>query len=254
MAYALTPGDGLPRRAGFAERRDLRLDREREFQRARRHSVRVRTLKFLLPLLATGILSLYALPSMLKTSIDGGRGEASIRGVTLSEGTLKMLEPRIKGVNDKGDAYDFIANSGTQASKDADVLYLENIRGNVFGHDGKITTLTAPNGVHYNKADEMVFNNGAVVTRESGMTAIFQTATAYMKQQIVVSKTPVVVRLHQSTIHADSMTLFWGDQRAIFEGNVKTHAERQPVATDASAQPMPLPAGDGSKAAEPRAP
>lgn len=239
MAYALTPGreNGMPRRGMAAESRDLRLEREREFLRARRHTARVRRLKILLLLMAAGILSLYALPSLLKTSIDGGRGVATIRGVTLEQGALKMLEPRIKGVNEKGDAYDYIADSATQASKDADVMYLVNIRGNVIGHDGKVTTLTAPDGLHYNKADEMVFNNGAVVTRESGMTATFQTATAYMKQQMVVSKTPVVVRLRESTIHADSMTLFWGDQRAIFEGNVKTHAERQPAASDGAPQP-----------------
>ena len=73
----------------------------------------------------------------------------------------------------------------------------------------------------------MTFNNGAVVTRDGGMSAAFQTATAYMKQQMVISKTPVVVRLHESTIHADNMTLYWGESRAVFEGGVRTHIERQ---------------------------
>jgi lipopolysaccharide export system protein LptC len=247
MAYAITPGRGdraLPQ-GSRAGQRDIRLDRALEFRRARRHSAQVRALKIVLPLIAAGILSLYALPSLLSTSIDGGRGTASVRAVTLSAGSLKMLDPRIKGVNEKGDAYDYIADSATQASKDADIMYLDNIRGNVVGHDGKVTTLTAPNGVHNNKADEMTFNNGAVVRREPGMTATFQTATAYMKQQTVISKTPVVVRLHESTIHAETMTLFWAEQRAIFEGNVRTHIERQPAAVASPAQPQtPSPSGD----------
>ena len=50
-----------------------------------------------------------------------------------------------------------------------------------------------------------------------------------MKQQTLVSKTPVIVHLHESTINADTMTLHWGDQYAVFEGNVHTHIERQPV-------------------------
>jgi lipopolysaccharide export system protein LptA len=84
----------------------------------------------------------------------------------------------------------------------------------------------------------MTFNNGAVVTRDGGMSATFQTATAYMKEQTVISKTPVIVRLLESTIHAETMTLHWNEQHAIFEGNVRTHIERaaQPGTGGASAK------------------
>jgi lipopolysaccharide export system protein LptC len=88
----------------------------------------------------------------------------------------------------------------------------------------------------------MTFNNGALVTRETGMSATFRTATAYMKEQMVVSKTPVVVRLHESTIEAQTMTLYTGEERAIFEGAVKTHLERHPT-PDTKAEVPPSPAG-----------
>ncbi len=211
--------------------RDVR--RELEFRRARRHSGLVRALKLMLPLMAAAILSLYALPSFLKKSIDHGRGTAAVRSIALEAGALKMMEPHIKGVNERGEPYDFIADSATQAAKGADIMYLQVVRGKLTGLDGKVSTLTAPDGVHNNKADEMTFNHGAVVTRDAGMTATFQTATAYMKQQTVISKTPVVVRLHESTINAESMTLYWGESRAIFVGNVRTHIERQQEAAPA---------------------
>jgi lipopolysaccharide export system protein LptC len=223
-------------------------DRAREFLRARRHSRRVAALRTMLPLIAAGILSLYFLPSLFSVSIDGGRGKATVRGVALEAGALKMLEPHVKGVNDKEDAYDFVADTATQASNSADVMYLDKIRGKILGHDAKITTLTAPNGIHNNKEDKMIFENGAVVTREGGMTATFQTATAFMKSQIVDSKTPVVVRLHESTIHAETMILYWGEQRAIFEGRVRTHIERQPGQNNPSDQQAsdPRPQGQDS--------
>jgi lipopolysaccharide export system protein LptC len=224
MAFASTP-------VGRNNRppRDANEDpaRAREFRIARRHSVRVRVLKALLPVVAAGIGSLYLLPSLFKVSIDNGRGVASVRTVTLEAGSLKMLDPHVKGVNERNEPYDFLADSATQASKNADEMYLEHVRGHMTGQDGKITTLTAPNGLHNNKADQMTFNNGVVVKREPDMTATFQTATAFIKQQTVISKTPVIVRLHESTIHAESMTMFWGEQRAVFEGNVRTHVERQ---------------------------
>ncbi len=229
MALATTPagrnGTPLNRQSREAPREDH--DRAREFRVAKRHSVRVRVLKVLLPIMAAGILSLYLLPSLFRVSIDKGRGTASVRTVTLEAGALKMLDPHIKGVNERNEPYDFLADSATQASKGADEMYLENVRGHMTGQDGKITTLTAPNGVHNSKADQMTFNNGVVVKREPDLTATFQTATAFIKQQSVVSKTPVIVRLHESTIHSETMTMFWGKQRTIFEGNVRTHLERQ---------------------------
>ncbi|MGO9174159.1 MAG: LPS export ABC transporter periplasmic protein LptC [Rhodomicrobium sp.] len=227
MAYAAMPDreGGALLRGSKPRPRDAR--REREFRRARRHSAMVRVLKVTLPLLAAAILSLYVLPSLLKKSIDHGRGTASVRAITVEAGALKMIEPHIKGVNERGEAYDYTADTATQAAKDADIMYLEVVRGKMTSLDGRVSTLTAPNGVHNNKADEMTFNNGVVVTRDGGMSAEFQTATAYMKQQMVISKTPVVVRLHESTIHAETMTLYWGESRAIFEGNVRTHIERQ---------------------------
>src|SRR5271166_3858049 len=206
MAYAAT-SDGPSAVRTRAPREDAR--REAEFRRARRHSARVRMLKLALPLLSAGILSLYALPSFLRKSIDNGRGTASVRAIQVEAGALKMIEPHVKGVNERGEAYDFIADTATQAAKDADIMYLQVVRGKMTGLDGKVSTLTAPDSVHNNKAEEMTFNHGAVVTRDAGMTATFQTATAYMKEQKVISKTPVVVRLQESTILAESMTLYW---------------------------------------------
>jgi lipopolysaccharide export system protein LptC len=251
MAYTAAPDRG-----NRALAQNARADREavdgiraREFQRARRHSILVGALKVILPLVATGILSLYFLPSLFRVSIDNGRGTATVRAITVEAGSLKMLDPHVKGVNERDDAYDFTADSATQAARDADVMYLDKVRGIMVGHDGKVTTLTAPNAVHNNREDKMIFNNGALVTREPGMSAIFKTATAFMKLQLVDSKTPVIVRLHESTIHAESMVLFWNDQRAIFEGNVRTHIERQPAADGPAPQPEARTQGLGAKSA-----
>ncbi len=237
MVYVATPdgNSAFPRLK--APRQDGR--REREFRRAGRHSILVRVLKFTLPVTATGIMSLYALPSLLRKSIDNGRGTATVRAVTIEAGALKMIEPHIKGVNQRGEPYDFLADAATQAAKDADVMYLEAVRGKMTSLDGNVSTLTAPDGIHNSKTDEMTFNNGAYVTRDGGLSATFKTATAYMQQQMVVSKTPVIVRLHESTILSDTMTLWWNEQRAVFEGHVRTHIDRQ-QATDAPSSPGAL--------------
>jgi lipopolysaccharide export system protein LptC len=151
-------------------------------------------------------------------------------------GSLKMIEPHVKGVSDRGDPYDLVADSAKQAANNPEIMYLQVVRGKMTGTDGKISTLTAPDATHDSKADEITFGNGVDVTREGGMSASFKTAKAYMKSQTMISETPVVVRLHESTIHAENMTLFWGESRAIFEGNVRTHIVREP---DAAGQGEP---------------
>lgn len=228
MAYTATPdlGNRRPGRASGELPRDTR--RELEFRRARAHTKTVFALKAALPLLAGLILCLYVLPSFLKKSIDNGRGSATARAVTVAAGSLKMIEPHVRGVSERGEPYDITAATATQAAGNPDVMYLEVVRGKMTGTDGKGSTLSAPDATHNSKADEITFDNGVAVTRDGGMNATFEKATAYMKIQTMISKTPVVVRLHESTINAESMTLYWGENRAIFEGNVRTHIEREP--------------------------
>ncbi|ADP70550.1 protein of unknown function DUF1239 [Rhodomicrobium vannielii ATCC 17100] len=243
---ALVTTSPVGRNAAMSRAADRGIDRDREFRLARRHSRLVRVLRIVLPLMAMGILSLYALPSFLRVSVDKGRGTATVRAIELEKGALKMIEPHVRGVNEKNESYDFTADSATQASVKADEMYLLNVRGRMTGQDGKLTTLAAPDGTHNSKAEQISFNNGVTIRREPGLAAEFQTATAYMKEQKAVSNTPVVVRLHESTIHADGMTLYWGESRAIFEGNVRTHIERQePAAGEAQSKGSRQPQTDG---------
>ncbi len=228
MAYAAAQdlGDGKRARASRALPRDSR--RELEFRRARGHSKTVVALKAVLPLTAALILSLYALPSFLKKSIDNGRGTLTVKSITIAAGSRKMLDPHVTGVNERGEPYDISGDSATQAANNPDVMYLQVVRGKLTGTDGKISTLSAPDATHNSKADEIDFDNGVVVTHDGGMSATFEKAIAYMKRQTMISKTPAVVRLHESTINAENMTLYWGENVAIFEGNVRTHIEREP--------------------------
>jgi lipopolysaccharide export system protein LptC len=236
MAYAATPdlGDGRLARESRALPRDNR--RELEFRRARAHSRTVIALKAALPLTAALIVSLYALPSFLQKSIDNGRGKVTARAITVTAGSFEMINPHVTGVNERGDPYDITADSTRQAVNSPEIMYLKVVRGKMTGSDGKVSTLTAPDATHNSKAEEIAFDNGVVVAHDDGMSATFQKATAYMKSQTMISKTPVIVRLHESTINAETMTLHWGENRAVFEGNVRAHIEREPDAA-AAGQP-----------------
>jgi lipopolysaccharide export system protein LptC len=241
MAYAASPelGGGRLPRASSVLPSDAR--REQEFRRARGHSRTVVLLKGLLPLLAMAILSLYVLPSFLKVSVDGGRGEATAKSITVESGTFVISEPHVTGVTERGEPYDITAISAKQAAMSPDVMHLTTVRGKMTSLDGKVSILTAPDALHNSKAEEIAFENGVEVNHDGGMSASFQKATAHLKKQQMVSQTPVTVRLHESTINAEHMTLYWNEGRAVFEGNVRTHIVR-PEETPTSGQPA-----DGSR-------
>lgn len=218
-------GRGAPRASSGAIR--LR-DRSAEFRRAKRHSQVVRLLKVLFPLTCVGIISLYAVPALLTVSIDNGNGQASVETISLEAGALKMVNPRVKGVHDKQGEYDVQAASATQQASNPDILHLETINGVMTSSDGQVTTLTAPGAIFNSKIEEMKFERGLDIVRGPGMSAKFQTATVYIPEQRVVSNTPVIVKLHDSTISAQKLTLYTAEARAIFEGAVKVHLQRQP--------------------------
>jgi lipopolysaccharide export system protein LptC len=221
-------------------------DRSLEFRRARRHSVLVRLLKIALPLLSFGIVSFYFAPSLLTIRIDGGQGEASVKSVTLEAGALKMMNPRLRGVNGRQGTYDVAAAYATQEAKAPDLMNLNTVNGKLVAQDGSVTQVAAPDGVYDNKLEEMTFNNGLHVVRDGGnMEAKLQTATVYMKSQQMVSKTPVSIRMDESTIDAQSMTLFMDEGRAVFEGAVKVHLKRQNAG-----EATTLSAPSGSRAAQ----
>jgi lipopolysaccharide export system protein LptC len=221
----------MPQRGAAFRRRD----RSAEFRRARRHSTVVRLLKVMLPLASLGILSLYLLPAFLTMRIDGGKGQASVEAITLEQGALKMVNPRVKGVNDKQGAYDVHADSATQEASNPDILHLDKVDGTLTNKQGQVTVLTAPGSVYNSKIEEMTFDRGLLISRKAtGMEAKFKTAIVYVKEQKAISNDPVEVRMDDSTIFSDRLTLYTGDAKAIFEGNVRAHLQRR---TPAKAAP-----------------
>ena len=67
------------------------------------------------------------------------------------------------------------------------------------------------------------------------MNADLDAADLDMKKQIIVSKSPVTVRMPSGTVDAEQMTLLGDDNEVVFEGNVKVRLLRT-SSTNAQAQ------------------
>ncbi len=206
--------------------------RAKAFEAAIRHSRRVRTLRWLFPVMALAAGSLYFLPSQI--IIDTGNGEASVKSVQITSGDLKMINPRMKGETKSQGKYDFRADSGMQSLDNSDIITLVKIEGELLSANGEKTFLTAPGGIYDSKKEEMNFNQGADLARSSGLKAKFRSAMAYFSKNLVVSQEPVEIRMDKSTIFSDAAQIFTQEARAIFTNNVRAHLERQPQADQAT--------------------
>jgi lipopolysaccharide export system protein LptC len=199
-------------------------DRSQSFKAARRHSAVVRTLKIALPLCALAVAGLYFVPS--KLTFDTAIGEASVEKVDLSSGALKMVSPRIRGVHEKHGVYDIRAESATQQVTEPEVMTFDSITAELVNPEGRKTTLTAPSGIFHSKKEELMFDNGVLIGGEAGISGTLKTAKAYMKDDRLVSTDPVELAYHGHRIRADGVTVYSGESRVIFTGNVRVHLQR----------------------------
>ncbi len=228
-----TQHHGAPPRFGSIA---VASDRTKAFQQAIRHSARVKVLKVALPVLAVCTCALYIVPSQWKIEVAGN--EVVLDAVDVSSGDLKMTNPRIKGQNKTQGKYDVRAVSATQTIADPDTLNLNEIDADVINQSGETTKLKAPGGIYRSKLEEMVFNQGVVIERSSGLIARLKSASAFFAKNLVTSREPVEVLLRESVIRANSLDLYTDKSNAVFTGDVSVHLVRE--ATDA-ATPQPAP-------------
>jgi lipopolysaccharide export system protein LptC len=200
------------------------IDRATAFRSAKRHSAFVHVARWVLPVLAVSLVGLYFLPSRIEVKV--GNADVSIKEIDLSGGGLKMVNPRMKGVSEKQGVYDIQAAYATQQVANPDLMNLNTITADITSKEGQKTTLTAPSGIYARTKQELTFDNGVDIGGEAGLAGKLKTATAFMDEHKLISKDPVDLSYHKNTIKADTMTLYTSESRAIFEGRVKVHIER----------------------------
>lgn len=195
------------------------------FRAATRHSRLVRVLKIGLPLCSLVAISLYFVPSRMSFSVGDGR--ASIESIDVDSGSLKMVKPKLSGVNESYGRYEIRAESATQSVKSPERVHLESISGDVVSPSGDRTTLAAPSGEFHTKKQQLSLSKGVTIEGRDGLLVKLQSATVLFPKQMIISRQPVFMKFRDSEIRAQSLRLHTGEARALFIGNVKVHLERQ---------------------------
>ena len=194
-------------------------DQRKAFGKAKRHTFAARALKYLMPLVSLGIVSLYFIPKDSKTILPDI--PVSIDSIDLSSKGLKMINPRYAGGNDKLGRYKVEAEYALQSMSATNLLELHKISGVINQPDNKWIKLQANEGKYDTTTEKMELQGDILISSNQGMEARLQSAKIDMKKQAIVSDKPVQMKMNGNIIDAQSLSLDSARKRVLFKGGVK---------------------------------
>src|SRR6478672_7924069 len=116
-------------------------ERVRAFTKAERHSRMVAILRKGLPVFAVLVLASYFISTRLSVSV--GDVTASISGIEVADGSLRMINPKLKGADKKNGAYVIGADYADQDVKNPNIIKLHAIKAELSNTDGNWSRLEA---------------------------------------------------------------------------------------------------------------
>jgi lipopolysaccharide export system protein LptC len=215
-------------------------ERARAFASAKRHTRFVRILRKTLPVFALLVLASYFISTRLSVSV--GDVTASISGIEVANGNLRMINPKLKGADKKNGAYVIGADYADQDVKNPNIIKLHAIKADLSTTDGNWSRMEAVRGVFDSKIERLVMQEKITVATSSGVTGELKHASLDMKTQTLRSHQPVTFILTNGSVKANAMTLESGKHTLTFRGKVLVHLIKpQDDAKDAARKPQGAP-------------
>jgi lipopolysaccharide export system protein LptC len=202
-------------------------ERARAFARAARHTRLVRFLRKTLPVVAVLVLAAYFVTSKLGMSISVGDLTASIDGIEVADGNLRMTNPKLEGTDKKNGTYLIGADYADQDVKNPNIIKLHAIRAELSSADGGWSRMRAVRGVFNSKGERLVMQDKITVATNSGITGELKHASLDTKTQTLRSHRPVVFDLPNGSVRAGALTFRSSDSTLTFRGKVRVHVVRE---------------------------
>lgn len=196
------------------------VDRTREFRKARRRTIVVRTLRLACPILAIGLLGIYGLTIARTAGLVGSETLPEIAVRKILPEDLSMKNPRYEGYNKDGGSYVFMAKTAQQDLKTPNVIKLNGITGEVYQADKTRTDIAASRGIFNNTKRVLDLFDEINVVSQSGLKAKLTRATILINEDLLKSPQPVVVEFPSGSVRSKEMTLRQKAREATFVGDV----------------------------------
>lgn len=216
-------------------------ERERAFLSAERHSRVVRILRRVLPALAIVVLAAYFISTRLNVSV--GDVTASIDGMQITDGNLRMLNPTLKGADKKNGKYVVNAEYADQDVKNPKIVKLHAIKADLSTASGGWSRMKAVRGVFDTQAERLVMHDHITLSTSGGVTGELKSASVDMTTQTLRSHRPVSFLLSNGTVRANALTFRSKENTLVFRGKVAVHLDK----TKGDGKPQPNGAPQAAK-------
>lgn len=192
------------------------------FDRARRHSRRVRVLKFTVPLLAAAIAIAFPVYSYLAAPVSIS---VQAEGTAFSDGKLVMANPKLNGFTKQKLPYSLTATRATQDVGKQGIIDLEGINAKLPVASDNVVSVNAGHGIYNRDANTMDLTSDVSVTTSDGMEAKFKSVFLDMGKGSMKTDNPVDVSRAGSRITADSMSVEENGKVVVFENRVRVNID-----------------------------
>jgi lipopolysaccharide export system protein LptC len=200
-------------------------ERERAFRSGARHSRAVRLLRKILPLVAVLVLTAYFISTQLNVTV--GDMTASIDGMEIADGNLRMLNPTLKGSDKRNGKYVVHAEYADQDIQNPKIIKLHAIQADLSSASGGWTRMKAARGIFNSLEERLVMQDRITIATSAGITGELEHATLDMESQTLRSHRPVFFELENGTVRANAFTFRSAEKTLVFRGKVKVHLVRE---------------------------
>jgi len=194
---------GAQRGAGLSTR--SRVDNERNYRSALRHSRLVRWLRAALLLTIAVVLIALVVENYLP--VGGLRLPAEIGKLVIKGTTILMQNPRLTGYTSDSRPYEFTADAAQQDITKPDLVVLQRIRSKIEMADKSAVHLSADTGVYNMKTDMLTLHDNIHLVSTTGYEARLSEAVVDINKGNVVSNTPVWVKLLDGDLNAKGLEI-----------------------------------------------
>jgi lipopolysaccharide export system protein LptC len=230
-------------------------EHERAFLSAARHSRNVAILRKVLPVMAVLVLATYFISTRLSVTVGGVT--ASVSGVEVSDGNLRMVNPTLKGVDKKNGAYVVSADYADQDMKNPKLVKLHAIKAELTTDQKSWSRMQAVRGLFDSESERLVMQDDIRVSTSSGVTGKLTHASLEMRKQTLRSHQRVAFDLPSGTVRANALTLNSADKTLLFRGKVRVRiirVENKDVAAGQAPRPPQIKAPDAPARVAPEQP
>jgi lipopolysaccharide export system protein LptC len=192
------------------------------FGLARRHSRRVRVLKFAVPLIAAVIAVAFPVYSYLAAPVSIS---VQADGSAFADGKLVMANPKLNGFTKQKLPYSLTALRAIQDVGKQGIIDLEGINAKLPLAADNVASVNATRGIYNRDGNTMNLTSDVTVTTTDGVEAKFKSVFLDMGKGTMKTDDPVDVSRGGSRITADSMSVQENGRVLVFENRVRVNID-----------------------------